>query len=119
MPVQIDGACAIDGIQTREAGHTSRSRLSTLESATGFHLRDWWQPTGANFFGLLTKTQIQAALTEAGLNDAAQETEKLKRADAAARAEREMADNRWVPDWLRSPDVNTDTSDNITTQQAA
>lgn len=112
-------ACAIDGVQTRESGHTSRSRLSTLESATGFHLRDWWQPIGENFFGLLTKTQIAAALTDAGLNDAARDTEKLKRADAAARAEREMADNRWVPDWLCSPDVITDTSDNTTTQQAA
>ncbi|WP_130100544.1 ParB/RepB/Spo0J family partition protein [Siccibacter turicensis] len=112
-------ACSVDGVQTRESGHTSRSRLSTLESATGFHLRDWWQPTGENFFGLLTKTQIAAALTDAGLNDAARDTEKLKRADAAARAEREMADNRWVPDWLRSPDVTADIAPDTTTQHAA
>ncbi|MBW9312437.1 hypothetical protein FA041_01315 [Escherichia coli] len=35
--------------QTREHGHTSRSPLDSLESAIGFHMRDWWQPTKANF----------------------------------------------------------------------
>ncbi|HDX3290504.1 TPA: ParB/RepB/Spo0J family partition protein, partial [Escherichia coli] len=41
-------ACSIHGVQTRECGHTSRSPLDTLESAIGFHMRDWWQPTKAN-----------------------------------------------------------------------
>lgn len=56
-------ACSIHGVQTREYGHTSRSPLDTLESAIGFHMRDWWQPTKANFFGHLKKPQISKRLT--------------------------------------------------------
>ncbi|WP_195339682.1 ParB/RepB/Spo0J family partition protein, partial [Escherichia coli] len=55
-------ACSLNGVQTRECGHTSRSPLDSLESAIGFHMRDWWQPTKANFFGHLKKPQIIAAL---------------------------------------------------------
>ncbi|WP_052978900.1 ParB/RepB/Spo0J family partition protein, partial [Shigella sonnei] len=38
-------ACSLNGVQTRECGHTSRSPLDSLETAIGFHMRDWWQPT--------------------------------------------------------------------------
>ncbi|EFN6987266.1 hypothetical protein AL578_25275, partial [Escherichia coli] len=69
-------ACSVDGVQTRECGHTSRSPLDTLEAAIGFHMRDWWQPTKANFFGHLKKPQIIAALNEAGLSGAARDAEK-------------------------------------------
>ncbi|EPF9972346.1 ParB/RepB/Spo0J family partition protein, partial [Escherichia coli] len=55
-------ACSLNGVQTRECGHTSRSPLDSLETAIGFHMRDWWQPTKANFFGHLKKPQIIAAL---------------------------------------------------------
>ncbi|MCM4952328.1 ParB/RepB/Spo0J family partition protein, partial [Escherichia coli] len=80
-------ACSIHGVQTRECGHTSRSPLDTLESAIGFHMRDWWQPTKANFFGHLKKQQIIAALNEAGLSGAARDAEKMKKGDAAEHAE--------------------------------
>ncbi|PZV28293.1 chromosome partitioning protein ParB, partial [Escherichia coli] len=75
-------ACSIHGVQTRECGHTSRSPLDTLESAIGFHMRDWWQPTKANFFGHLKKPQIIDALNEAGLSGAARDAEKMKKGDA-------------------------------------
>ncbi|EMX19120.1 putative parB-like nuclease [Escherichia coli P0301867.1] len=32
-------ACSLNGVQTRECGHTSRSPLDSLESAIGFHMR--------------------------------------------------------------------------------
>ncbi len=79
-------ACSIHGVQTREYGHTSRSPLDSLESAIGFHMRDWWQPTKANFFGHLKKPQIIAALNEAGLSGAARDAEKMKKGDAAEHA---------------------------------
>ncbi|WP_137465370.1 ParB/RepB/Spo0J family partition protein, partial [Escherichia coli] len=96
-------ACSIHGVQTRECGHTSRSPLDTLESAIGFHMRDWWQPTKANFFGHLKKPQIIAALNEAGLSGAARDAEKMKKGDAAEHAEFHMKDNRWVPGWMCTP----------------
>ncbi|OJK31460.1 hypothetical protein BK242_24205, partial [Escherichia coli] len=96
-------ACSIHGVQTRECGHTPRSPLDTLESAIGFHMRDWWQPTKANFFGHLKKPQIIAALNEAGLSGAARDAEKMKKGDAAEHAEFHMKDNRWVPGWMCAP----------------
>ncbi|EJH1686678.1 ParB/RepB/Spo0J family partition protein [Escherichia coli] len=100
-------ACSIHGVQTRECGHTSRSPLDSLETAIGFHMRDWWQPTKANFFGHLKKPQIIAALNEAGLSGAARDAEKMKKGDAAEHAEHHMKDNCWVP----SVDVCTTSTD--------
>ena len=102
-------ACSVDGVQTRECGHTSRSPLDTLETAIGFHMCDWWQPTKANFFGLLKKPQIIAALNEAGLSGAARDAEKMKKGDAAEHAEHHMKDNRWVPGWMCAPRPQTET----------
>ena len=104
-------ACSIHGVQTREYGHTSRSPLDSLETAIGFHMRDWWQPTKANFFGHLKKPQIIAALNEAGLSGAARDAEKMKKGDAAEHAEFHMKDNRWVPGWMCAPRPQTDTTE--------
>ncbi|HDO1939438.1 TPA: ParB/RepB/Spo0J family partition protein [Salmonella enterica subsp. enterica serovar Typhimurium] len=104
-------ACSIHGVQTREYGHTSRSPLDSLESAIGFHMRDWWQPTKANFFGHLKKPQIIAALNEAGLSGAARDAEKMKKGDAAEHAEFHMKDNRWVPGWMCAPRPQTDATE--------
>ena len=107
-------ACSLNGVQTRECGHTSRSPLDTLESAIGFHMRDWWQPTKANFFGHLKKPQIIAALNEAGLSGAARDAEKMKKGDAAEHAEFHMKDNRWVPGWMCAPRPQMDATEHTT-----
>ncbi|HAV8320500.1 TPA: ParB/RepB/Spo0J family partition protein [Escherichia coli] len=104
-------ACSLNGVQTRECGHTSRSPLDSLETAIGFHMRDWWQPTKANFFGHLKKPQIIAALNEAGVSGAARDAEKMKKGDAAEHAEFHMKDNRWVPGWMCAPHPQTDTTE--------
>ncbi|EBW9942050.1 ParB/RepB/Spo0J family partition protein [Salmonella enterica subsp. enterica serovar Give] len=104
-------ACSLNGVQTRECGHTSRSPLDSLETAIGFHMRDWWQPTKANFFGHLKKPQIIAALNEAGLSGAARDAEKMKKVDAAEHAEFHMKDNRWVPGWMCPPRPQIDATE--------
>ncbi|EPJ0597137.1 ParB/RepB/Spo0J family partition protein [Enterobacter roggenkampii] len=122
-------ACSVDGVQTRDMGHTSRSTLDTVEAAIGFHLRDWWQPTKDNYFSGLKHPQIVASLKEAGLTGAAGDAEKMKKGDAAAHAEHFMQHTRWVPAWLKGPepvaeadaddaDSDTDTTDNDTTNTA-
>lgn len=98
-------------ISFHENTHTSRSPLDSLESAIGFHMRDWWQPTKANFFGHLKKPQIIAALNDAGLSGAARDAEKMKKGDAAEHAEFHMKDNRWVPGWMGSPRPQTDATE--------
>ncbi|WGE31043.1 ParB/RepB/Spo0J family partition protein (plasmid) [Edwardsiella tarda] len=97
-------ACSVDGVQTREYGHTTRSRLDPLESAIGFHLRDWWQPTKDNFFMHMPKPAIIALLNEAGLSGAARDAEKMKKSDAAEHAEQALSGTRWVPGWMHSPE---------------
>ncbi|QMD64626.1 ParB/RepB/Spo0J family partition protein [Citrobacter sp. RHB35-C17] len=104
-------ACSLDGMQTRGTGGTTRSPLDTLETALAFHLRDWWQPTKADFFTGLKKPQIIAALNEAGLTGAARDAEKMKKGDAAELAEDKMRDTRWVPVWMRAPDAEKAPSD--------
>ncbi|ELF7042904.1 ParB/RepB/Spo0J family partition protein, partial [Salmonella enterica] len=94
-------ACSLNGMQTRGTGGTTRSPLDSLETSLAFHLRDWWQPTKENFFGSLKKPQIIAALNEAGLTGAARDAAKMKKGDAAERAEDLMRNNRWVPVWMR------------------
>lgn len=104
-------ACSVDGVQTRDMGHTSRSPLDTLETALDFHMRDWWQPTKANFFDHLKKPQIIDALNEAGQTGAARDADKMKKGDAAELAESKMGSNRWVPAWMCTPDAQKPTSD--------
>ncbi|EJM3432246.1 ParB/RepB/Spo0J family partition protein, partial [Salmonella enterica] len=104
-------ACSLDGMQTRGTGGTTRSPLDKLETALAFHLRDWWQPTKADFFSGLRKPQIIAALNEAGLSGAARDAEKMKKGDAAELAEDKMRDTRWVPVWMRAPDAEKSPSD--------
>ncbi|EGO0055578.1 hypothetical protein IS406_003141, partial [Salmonella enterica] len=104
-------ACSLNGVQTRECGHTSRSPLDSLETAIGFHMRDWWQPTKANFFGHLKKPQIIDALNDAGLSGAARDAEKMKKSDAAEHAEFHMKDNHWVPGWMCAPHPQTDATE--------
>ncbi|EAV6896203.1 ParB/RepB/Spo0J family partition protein [Salmonella enterica] len=104
-------ACSLDGMQMHGAGGTTRSPLDKLEIALAFHLRDWWQPTKADFFTGLKKPQIIAALNEAGLTGAARDAEKMKKGDAAELAEDKMRDNRWVPVWMCAPDAEKDVSD--------
>lgn len=100
-------ACSVDGVQTREYQRTSDSRLDSLENAIGFHMRDWWQPTKANFFADLKHTQIMDALTEAGFKGAAADAAKMKKGDAAELAEGKMRDTRWVPAWMKGPEPET------------
>lgn len=107
-------ACSVDGVQTREHGHTRRSDLDGVEAALGFHLRDWWQPTADNFLGLLSKNQIVAALNDAGLTGAASDAEKMKKGDAASHAEQWLSGTRWVPGWMQSPDAATPEEANTT-----
>lgn len=107
-------ACSVNGVQTRDMGHTSRSPLDALEIALGFQLRDWWDPTKAGYLSSLKHNQIVMSLNDAGLTGAAKDAEKMKKGDAAEHAESWLKDTRWVPSWLRAPLPETPTDDTET-----
>lgn len=96
-------ACSVDGVQERNNGHTSRSKLDALETAIDFHLRDWWHPTKDGYFKGVKHDQIVESLNDAGMSGAAADAAKMKKSDAAELAEERLKDSRWVPAWLQAP----------------
>ncbi|MEL5616077.1 ParB/Srx family N-terminal domain-containing protein, partial [Serratia marcescens] len=57
--------------------------LTPLEHALDFTLRDWWQPTKANYFGRISKELMSDALLDAGKVAQAASVLKMKKGDAA------------------------------------
>ncbi len=74
--------------------------LTPLEHALDFTLRDWWQPTKANYFGRISKELLSDALLDAGKVAQAASVLKMKKGDAAQLAEDELTAGGWVPECL-------------------
>ncbi|WP_160126063.1 ParB/RepB/Spo0J family partition protein [Serratia sp. Z4] len=74
--------------------------LTTLEHALDFTLRDWWQPTKANYFGRISKELMSDALLDGGKVAQAASVLKMKKGDAAQLAEDELTASGWVPECL-------------------
>jgi ParB family chromosome partitioning protein len=72
-----------------------------LASALNLDMTGWFKPTAENYFNRVSKPQIMAALQEARNQPPAPAWDKLKKADLATLAERELADKAWLPEPLR------------------
>lgn len=94
-------AISVCCFQERLYENSQTSTLDAVETAMGFDLADWWQPTAQGFFKRISKEQIADALTEAGRTGNARDVEKMKRGDAAEFAEQAMKGSRWVPQWMK------------------
>ncbi|MRT06069.1 ParB/RepB/Spo0J family partition protein [Ewingella americana] len=92
----LDGASECLSDKDAKAGKD----LEPVEALLNFTLRDWWQPTKANFFVRVSKEQISDCLSQAGLDGASRDALKMKKAEAAELAEEKVASTRWVPDYL-------------------
>jgi ParB family transcriptional regulator, chromosome partitioning protein len=94
--------------------HTLRVRLSQadrLARATGLDMVEaGWRPTVGNYLGRVTKTRIVEAVREGAGERAAQLIEHMKKGDMAKEAERLLADTGWLPEPLRSVDLDGDTT---------
>lgn len=109
-------ALSVDGIQERLYGSTRTSALDGLETAMGFDLYAWWQPTAENYFGRISRPLICAALTDAGLTGMASDAAKMKKGDAAELAADELAARRWLPSWMMpaaDPEAGMAAPDNV------
>lgn len=103
--INVMGYClakTLDGASERLSDKDGKAGkdLEPVENLLGFTLRDWWQPTKANFFGRISKELIADSLTEAGQSGASRDALKMKKGDAAELAEDKIAQTRWVPDCL-------------------
>ncbi len=106
-------ATAVCCFQDRVYGTSQTSNLDTLETAMGFDLSDWWQPTAEGFFKRMSKDQIVGALTEAGKTGNAKDAEKMKKGDATDFAEQALKGSRWVPEWMKP--LKTDAAEECST----
>ena len=91
--------------------------LTPLEHALDFTLRDWWQPTKANYFGRISKELMSDALLDAGKVAQAASVLKMKKGDAAQLAEDELTAGGWVPECLLP--VADDTTDSLGADNSA
>ena len=87
--------------------------LTPLENALDFTLRDWWQPTKANYFGRISKELMSDALVDAGKVAQAASVLKMKKGDAAQLAEDELSASGWVPDCLLPASDEADAADDL------
>ena len=69
-------------------------------------MRVYWSATVESFFGKVTKAHILAAVREAKGDETAEMIAHLKKADMAAEAERLLQGTGWLPEGLRTPNLD-------------
>jgi ParB family chromosome partitioning protein len=96
-------ACMVNAVQ-RKADRPDCPRLEharNLSLSVHLDMKAWFTPTADNYFSRVGKPQILDALTAARKQPPAPAWEKLKKAELAALAEREIAGTGWLPELLR------------------
>src|SRR5207249_1059543 len=98
-------ACTINSVQMKADRPDAPRLVHAGQLAAVLHLdmTAWFKPTAENYFNRVSKLQILEALQEARQQPPAPAWEKLKKAELAALAEREIAANGWLPELLRQP----------------
>ena len=92
-------AGTVDAIQ-RKQDLPETGRLihgDVLARSLSIDMAAWYRPTATGFFGRISAASIHAALREARGADGAPASAKLKKAELAALAEREIASSNWLP----------------------
>jgi ParB family chromosome partitioning protein len=97
-------ACSVDGVQTRECGHTRRSDLDGVEAAPGSICATGGSRQRITSSGAQQGPDCGGALKEAGLTGAASDAEKMKRVMPPAMLN-SGSPAPWVPGWMQSPDA--------------
>ena len=72
-----------------------------LAAALGLDMKAWFTPDAANYFSRVSKPQILDAIREAKQQPPAPAWEKLKKAELAQEAERQLSGSGWMPELLR------------------
>ena len=95
-------AASIDAVRCKQdrAGLSRFAHADTLVRALSVDFAAWYRPSADGFFRKITAASIHAALREARGKDGAPAWAKLKKAELAALAEREIASTGWLPEPL-------------------
>ncbi len=84
-----------------------------LAQALAFDMAAWFTPDVDSYFGRISSAQIIAALCEAKGVSPAPSWTKMKKADLAAFAARELSGSGWLPEVLRLRDCRIDQIDEV------
>ncbi len=82
-------------------GNGKNETTQAIAAAVKLDMTEWWTPTVTSYFGAVSKALVAEAVTEAGLPDDGKAIEKMKKADAAAKAEAVLSGKGWLPAVLR------------------
>jgi ParB family chromosome partitioning protein len=85
-----------------------RIHLDRLAGLVGLDMAKWWTPTVRTYLGHVSKDRIAAVVAEAVSEGEAKPLLAMKKAEAAATAERLLAGKGWVPDLMRGPGSSPD-----------
>ena len=96
-------ACSINAVQTK-SDRPENDRLDhagKLAAALQLDMKPYFTPTAENYFSRIGKPQILEAIQAAKGQPPAPAWEKLKKAELAQEAERQIAGTGWLPQILR------------------
>jgi ParB family chromosome partitioning protein len=96
-------ACSINAVQTK-SDRPENDRLDhagKLAAVLQLDMKAYFTPTAENYFTRIGKPQILAAIQAAKGQPPAPAWEKLKKAELAQEAERQIAGTGWLPEMLR------------------
>jgi ParB family chromosome partitioning protein len=82
-------------------GAGAAGSANTIAAALGLDMADWWEPTAEAYLNHVPKTQIIAALKEAGPELAGGGVEAMKKDALVTAAASRLAGTRWLPEPLR------------------
>jgi ParB family chromosome partitioning protein len=88
-------------------GYGRLQHANALAVALDLDVKKWFTPTAENVFSKISKARIAASLTEAG-QPPSTETLKLKKAEMAAFAEKEIQNTGWLPAPVRISEIQPD-----------
>ncbi len=97
-------ALLVDGVR-RNSDRPDCERLTHaagLVTALKLDMREWFTPTATNYFTRVGRPEVVKAITEAKGIPAKRSWDKLKKAELAAFAEREVAGTGWLPEPIRA-----------------
>jgi ParB family chromosome partitioning protein len=96
--------CTVDAVQTKQdrSGDSRFSLASALASALNLDMTKWFTPTAENFFTRIGRTTVIKAICEAKSVPAKRSWDKLKKAELAKLAEREIAGTGWLPEPVKA-----------------
>lgn len=99
----VAAAHTVDAVQEKSMRRRADALLHAdqLAKALQLDMQAWFTPTAANFFGRVNRSCIMEALSDAGVPARTRSWAKLKKAELAALAEREIGGTGWLPEPLR------------------